>query len=254
VKPRHVYIFFALACGITWTLDFPYWWAAIRHQEPPAYALPMTGLGALGPTIAAFIVGVWQRQLGSIFGRWRTNPLWIVAALFAAMTAHSIANLIEVALGGRPAQWFYPPIAPERRVALVFFSVGEEFGWRGLAYPKLADTRGPVFAAFVTGAVWGIWHLGMMWTPKPPDAFMWLMLVELIFWSFAFAWMYERSGRSIAVAIAMHMGAHLDNTNTAPEHEIRLRVLRVVVSVVIGAFAARSLWRSRQPSAGLAKA
>ncbi len=31
---------------------------------------------------------------------------------------HLVATLVEVALGGRPAHWFYPPIEPERMAAV----------------------------------------------------------------------------------------------------------------------------------------
>ncbi len=55
------------------------------------------------------------------------------------------------------------------------------------------------------------------------------------------AWVFERSNRSIAVAIALHAGGHLDNVSRAPETEVRLRILRVAVLALCAAIAARSL-------------
>ncbi len=60
------------------------------------------------------------------------------------------------------------------------------------------------------------------------------------------AWVFERGDRSIAVAIALHVGGHLDNVSRAPETEIRLRILRMAVLAVVAAWAARSLTAKRR--------
>jgi membrane protease YdiL (CAAX protease family) len=149
-----------------------------------------------------------------------------------------------VALGGTPQQWFYPPALPEHVAAIVFFSVGEEFGWRGFAYPRLADALGPVVGALIVGSVWGIWHLGMMFTPEdgPPSLLLVAkMVVELASWSVVIAWVFERGHRSMWIALAIHAGGHLDNVNRAPLGETRLQVLRLLVLLVAAALAARSL-------------
>jgi hypothetical protein len=53
------------------------------------------------------------------------------------------------------------------------------------------------------------------------------------------ALLFEQSGRSIAVAIAIHAGEHLDNVSRAPESEVRLRVLRFVILALFALLAAR---------------
>lgn len=247
---RDVYLFFALACGITWLLDLPYVLAMLRHEAPPPYALPLTGLGAFGPTLAALALAAWRRELRDVFGRWRTNPLWILVALALPFPLHLLANLIEVALGGHPAHWFYPPVGPERLAAMLVFPIGEEFGWRGFAYPRLARRHGPVVGSVILGSIWALWHLGMMFTPeKSPDLYMvGSTIVMLAAGSVVWAWVFERGSRSMAVAIALHMGAHLDNENWSPESEVRLRVLRILVFVAAAVLAARAL--SAKPGPG----
>lgn len=253
-----VHSFFVLACAITWLLDLPLalsWWS---HTPPPAYAMTMVGLGALGPTLAALIVAAPRGELREVFGRWKTRPAWIVLGLVLPLAVHLPATLIDVALGDHPAQWFYPPVGAEHVAALVVFPVGEELGWRGFAYPRLEKRYGAVYGSLLLGAVWGLWHLGMLYAPDPlrrlPLSTLGVYMAELALWSVVMAWMFERAGRSMAVAIAIHAGAHLDNVSRAPETEMRLRILRFLVLAVVAWLAARSLARraARAPSAALA--
>jgi membrane protease YdiL (CAAX protease family) len=240
-----LYRFFALACGITWLLDLPLALAWATNTPPPSYALTMTGLGAWGPTIAAFVVAARRHALRGVFGRWRARPVWIVVALLLPLAVQLPATCIEAALGGQPTHWFYPPLRPEHFAALVMFPLGEEFGWRGFAYPRLAQRWGPVVGSLVLGAGWGLWHLGMLFAPDPlrrlPAVTIVIYMADLALWSVVIAWIFERSGRSIAVAIAMHAGGHLDNVSRAPETEVRLRILRFLVLAVVAALAAGSL-------------
>lgn len=257
-KGDGVYPFFALACAITWGLDLPYVLACLRHETPPPWALNLTGLGAFGPMLAALVIAGRRRELGSVFGRWRTNPLWILVGLALSPCLHLVATSIEVALGGRPAHWFYPPVEPERLAALFVFPLGEEFGWRGFAYPRLANRHGPVRGSLILGAFWTLWHLGMMFGPeKGPDVVTFgSMLVLLLAGSVVWAWVFERGSRSMAVALALHMSAHLDNDQRAPESEVRLRVLRLAVMVAAAVLAARALSKragGAPPAGGLAR-
>jgi uncharacterized protein len=252
-RRNDVVAFFALACAITWLLDSPLAFAWARHVAPAPYALPFAGLGAWGPTLAAVAIASRRGETRDVFGRWRTQPVWIVVALLIPAALHLIATALDVSLGGHPSQWFYPPVEPERLAALVMFSFGEEFGWRGFAYPRLAASRGPVIGSLILGSVWGLWHLGMMFTPEHgvPRLFtVGYTVVELALYSVVLAWVFERGNRSMAVAIAFHMGGHLDNVTRAPEGEIRLRVLRFVVLSVAAALAAWSLASRPSPGRG----
>jgi membrane protease YdiL (CAAX protease family) len=235
--------FFVLACGITWLLGLPLSLAWLERREPAAYALGLAGLGAFGPTWAALIVAVRRRELREVWGRWRTRPLWVALSLFVPLLLHLPATAIEVALGGQPRQWFYPPVLPEHFAALVLFSFGEELGWRGFAYPRLVETHGPVRGALLLGSVWGLWHLVMFVTPEGTFSLVSLGVfsLELALWSVVIAALFERTNRSMALAIAIHMGAHLDNVSRAPETEVRLRILRFSLLLLAAGFAARSL-------------
>jgi membrane protease YdiL (CAAX protease family) len=218
--------------------------AWIHHATPAPHAVACAGLSAFGPLFAALATAGPRGQLGEVFGRWKANPVWIIAALFAPMVVHLMAIALFVAVGGTPDRWFHTPSTPEQWAALVVFPLGEEFGWRGFAQPRMARRFGRVKGTLLLGAVWGLWHLAYAITPQAGrfDAMTFaLTMAELPFYALLIAWVFERSSRSMAVAIAFHVGAHLDHLELAPRTDLRLPALHLLVLVVVATFAARSL-------------
>jgi membrane protease YdiL (CAAX protease family) len=243
------YLYFALACAFTWVCGAPMARATMRGLAPSEAAMGLVALGAFGPTLVALVLASIRGERAAVFGRWRTNPVWPLVGLLSMPALHLIATLIEVALGGEPAHWFYPPVRPEHVAAMILFSLGEEFGWRGFAYPRLARRNGPVVASLIVGFWWSVWHFAMWVTPTCSSTALAYAegAAHLIAASVIVAWVFERSGRSMAVAMAMHASGHLDNVFRAPETEVRLRAMRLLVIVVAAVFAARSLAVSRAP-------
>jgi membrane protease YdiL (CAAX protease family) len=238
------YGFFGLACAFTWLLAVPAALAWMRHQAPSPYAVACAGLSAFGPLFAVLAIAGPRRQLKEVFGRWRTNPAWIVLGLFAPFAVHALATSLYVAIGGHPVRWFHPPVTPEDVAALVVFPLGEEFGWRGFAHSRMARRHGLAMGSVIVGVVWGLWHLMYSITPSAAgfDAFAFgITMAELPLYSLLIAWVFERSNRSMAVAIAFHAGAHLDHIERAPRADLRLHALHLAVLAVIALFAARSL-------------
>jgi membrane protease YdiL (CAAX protease family) len=246
--------YFTLACAITWVLALPAAISWMRHQAPPPYAIACAGLSAFGPLLAALGVAGPRRQLGAVFGRWRTNPAWIVVGLLVAPLIHLVATALFVAIGGRPAQWFHPPSTPEAMAALVVFPLGEEFGWRGFAHPRMVRRFGAVRGCLMLGAVWGIWHLAYAITPQAAgfDPFIFVLtLVELPLYALVIGWVFERANRSMAVAIALHAGSHVDHIEWAPRTgaDLHLHVLHILVIAAVAGAAAVSLSRRAAVSA-----
>jgi len=239
-----LYLFFALACAITWLLAAPLALAWVRGQPPPAYAIPCAGLSAFGPLAAAVIVARQQRQLADVFRRWRAGLLPVALALVTPMAIHVAATALYVAIGGDPDRWLHPPVTAENVAALVVFPLGEELGWRGFAHPRAVARFGLVKGPLLLGAVWGVWHLAYSVTPASAgfDAFAFASgLVQLPLYSLVLAWLFEQAHRSLAVALAFHAGGHLDHIELAPRTDLRLHAMHLVVLVVCAALAARAL-------------
>jgi membrane protease YdiL (CAAX protease family) len=233
-----------LACSITWLLAAPVALAWSRREVPPPYAVACAGLSAFGPLLAAIAVAGPRRELREVFGRWRTHPAWIVLALLVPIAVRTLAVALFAASGGRAVQWFYPPTTPEQIAALVVFPLGEEFGWRGFAHPRMVRRLGLVKGSLLLGAVWGLWHLAYSITPEAAGfdpLELGMTMVELPLFALLVAWVFERSGRSMAVAIACHAAAHLDHIERAPRVDLRLHALHLAVLAVAAAVSARAL-------------
>jgi membrane protease YdiL (CAAX protease family) len=234
----------ALACATTWTLAIPAALAWTRREAPAPVAVACAGLSALGPLFAAVAVAGRRKELRQVFGRWRTNPLWVLVALAAPFLAHTVARLVFHTAGGQSVGWIELPRTPEALAALVVFPLGEEFGWRGFAYPRLVGRLGPVRGSLLLGCIWGLWHLAYAVTPAAAGFDPWefaTTMLELPFYSLVLGWMFERANRSMAVALAFHAGAHLDHIERTPHADIRLSLIHIGVVALLALAAARSL-------------
>jgi membrane protease YdiL (CAAX protease family) len=244
--------YFALACGITWVLAVPLALAWSRHEVPPPYALACAGLSAFGPLLAALMLARTSGERRDVFSRWRASPGWIAFALLAPVAVHTIATALYVASGGQPDAWFHPPHTSEQLAALVVFPIGEEFGWRGFAHPRMVRRFGQVRGSLILGLFWGLWHLVYSVTPHA-GAFDPLQfgigMLELPFYSVLIAWVFERANRSMAVAIAFHAGAHLDHLEQAPAANVGHHVAHIIVVALMAAVAAHGLVRAERARA-----
>lgn len=239
---RRASLYFGLACALTWLLAMPTASAWIRHEAPGQLAMACAGLSAFGPLLATLAVAA-RSELRDVFGRWRANPAWILLSLLAPAAIHLAATALFAVFEGAPERWFHPPVKPEAFAALLVFPIGEEFGWRGFAYPRLTRHFGLVRGNLILGTMWGLWHLAYSITPEKAGfdlLSLALMMIELPLYSLLMAWVLERTNRSMAVAIAFHAGAHLDHIEWARNAGV-LHALHITVLAVVATFAARSL-------------
>ena len=250
---KDVWLYYGLACAITWTSAIPTATAWIRHEAPGPGAIAAAGLSALGPLIAAFVIALARRDLRGVFGRWRTPWMWPLLALMIPIGMRVLAAALTALFGAELTQWVYPPSAPERIAALFVLPLGEEFGWRGFAYPRLEARFGAVRGSLVLGLLWGFWHLAYGITPDANgfDTFTFLEgMLELPLYAILGTWFFEKSGRSMAVALAFHTSAHLDHIELAPRTEIAFRLFHYALVAAVALVAARKLSRRSELASG----
>lgn len=227
MRPARTTTFFVATYLITWGLQLPSLlalWGVL--PGPPERFLRLMGLSAFGPMFGAMVAsrvgagGDGVRALFRPLGVWRVSPVWYLAALLGPGALFVAARAVYVLLGGHDAgPWLYPPVEPERVIAAVVFSLGEEVGWRGFALPRLQDRYGAVRASAILGVLWACWHLPMFLLSGLTVGTLVALIPFFIAGSVVFTWIYNRTGASLLLAVLTHVGAHLNNTHRAlPAH------------------------------------
>ena len=213
IEQNQISVFFVLTLLFSW---FP-WYAGIAPETMN-----------LGPSLAAFVVVLiiggkaglldWLRP----FGRFRVGLAWWGIALFGPAILYLLGLGIYLLMGGSAPQ--FTMLREELNLLPLYFvmvvllpwngPVGEEFGWRGFALPKLQRRYGPLVASLILGGVWGVWHLPSFFAPQGVLGTIvatlgMVFLIPYVLGTVAntiiMTWLYNRTGSSALIAgIAWH--------------------------------------------------
>jgi len=91
-------------------------------------------------------------------------------------------------------------------VGQLWVVLGEEFGWRAFALPRLERALSARRATLVLAVFWGVWHIPMSFVPGSLQA----QMSPLLFAAAIFAWscvhtaLYDRSHPSIVPNLLYH--------------------------------------------------
>jgi membrane protease YdiL (CAAX protease family) len=151
-------LFVAATFAVSWACQTPGILALREGHQPPAILMLLMAIGSAGPSLVA----LWFRVLEGRTRATRAGPqhaaaamprwtLWLVALLFPAV-AHLIGSAILLALGLYRAQHLvYLPLRPEQIAIAIVAPLGEEYGWRGYALPRLQAAMNPMPASLWIG-------------------------------------------------------------------------------------------------------
>jgi len=186
-------LFFVIAFAWTWAWQAP----IVLGYEGPLWPL-LLGVGGIGPSLAAIAV-TRGRVLRELLAR--TRWWWYAVAVAVPIAVKLVGLWADVSLGASmPAAIFAVPALG----VMLLPAFGEELGWRGFAYPRLADATSPAIAAVVTGFVWGLWHLPTALFPGAELGHFPIYLAMVTVGGIWMAWLYESSGRCVMTAILAH--------------------------------------------------
>jgi membrane protease YdiL (CAAX protease family) len=135
------------------------------------------GIWVFGPSIAGIIVIILVagkdglRDLTQRLFRWRVGVKWWLVAIFLPAALTLVAVGVSLLLGGSippftffRQEWYY---------VIFFFLInmlggplGEEFGWRGFALPRLQEKFNPLVSSLILGGIWGLWHIPQFFNPN----------------------------------------------------------------------------------------
>jgi uncharacterized protein len=218
--------FFVLATALSWA-----YWMPLALSGGTGSHMP----GLLGPAIAGVIVTWCTDGRAGVFrllarsGRWRVDLRWYAVAVSPLLIA--VTAVGAAALAGRGSDaWVgmaHLPGLPDLgwvgvfALVLVINGVGEEVGWRGVAWPQLRVRHGLAAAALRLAAPWALWHLPTFWiTTGLQGMSPWMVagwLVALPFGAVFLGWLYERTDASLLIVVLFHACLNMASATRATE-------------------------------------
>ncbi len=213
---RRLALFFALTFAISWGVGGL--WLLLPKPVtavlgPFAYGSPAYFVSAYGPSIAGLVLTF--RESGRQGLKAMALRLWpgSLVSLIVAILALPLIALALSLLAPRLGAWPVKPADVLVATPLVLFTtaqiisnsgpLGEEFGWRGYALPRLLERWPPMVAAIILGLIWTLWHVpafffsGIVGAPLSDLGWYALDTVGL---SLLMTWLHLNSRGSILVA------------------------------------------------------
>jgi membrane protease YdiL (CAAX protease family) len=170
-RPLRIYLW--LAFGITWGVRGL---GLLAGAYRPDWALSASSrlyyVAAFGPDIAALIMvgsvegwGGLRRLLARAIPSRAGLPWYVAVPVGFPVVTLSAAWLVAPDTLADLPRW-------DRLLPLLALTVvadpglvGEEFGWRGFALPRLLRRWPPLAASLILGAIWSAWHLPTFFIP-----------------------------------------------------------------------------------------
>ena len=167
IKRYPLLSYFVLAYGLSWIIWVPVGWVVSQVNEPPEWVFLLVILGIYGASGAGFIMTVFVegkpgvRKLLARVRIWRIGIHWYLVT-FLVIPVLILVGMAFYALLGNEIGPFVPSLFPPLLLgaipAIFFGPLGEEFGWRGFALPRLQLRFSAFWSSIILGILHTFWH------------------------------------------------------------------------------------------------
>jgi membrane protease YdiL (CAAX protease family) len=258
-------LYFTLCFVLTWAiagLSIVAPELAARIFGPPGVENPSFFLAVYVPSVVGIaLTAVFDGRPGLRALATRLDPRrggwWVLLSILLFLVAGLAAASIDSLVRGGPAPHLAWALAPKLlAVSLVMDPgpVGEEFGWRGFALPRLLRRWTPLNASLILGALWAVWHLPAFFAPGLPQNQFNLaaFLASTVALTVLFTWLALKSRGNLLVAITAHlMTNHVSELTGVGLGAMQLSFgVAAVLLIVTGQLAAPQPVPSSVPSLG----
>ena len=214
---RPLLSYWALAFGITWGVGGFGLLVGDITPDRPSPLHPFHYLAAFGPSLAGVIMAAridgWagvRRMLGRAIPR-RSSLGWYVAAVVGFPILSVIgARLMAPDFFERLPNWDRLLVLLPLTLVADTGPLGEEFGWRGFALPRLLQRHGALAAALILGVVWWAWHLPLFFISSMSQQKLSIpvFLLNALALSVIMTWLYRRTQGDLLLMILIHVAAN----------------------------------------------
>lgn len=207
LRRRPLLTYFVLAFALSWLFWIPM--ASLPQSSIQFFILKR--VGNIWPSVVAIaLTGLFTGRAGlrEMFDRLvrvRVPAIWYAVTLL-------LYQLLQLVAAGAPglfglARIAFPGVGPlDVFGALLWASLGEEFGWRGFALPRMQGRQSALAASLLLGVIWGFWHLPLKIAEgNSLPIFLWFVLVGPLPNSVLMAWIYNNAEGSLFLMILFHV-------------------------------------------------
>lgn len=215
-------VFFVLSAALSWAIwlwplgrqgSFYLVLGRWRFQAP--FDLTKLTIGVCAPGVLALTWSLLQgkgefRNITGSLVRWRVSFIWYLAAVALPWLLFWVSLAVTL--------FFFPSSKPRPSfgwfalnllLLIPFGPFWEEVAWRSFALRHLQKHFRELPSSLLLGLFWGFWHIPLWWSTlqlSSRNAFpvLTLALVSVIGWSVVFAFVYNRSGQSLPIVVALH--------------------------------------------------
>ena len=218
-----------------------------------------TQLGALSASLAGIVLAAVEGRKGGVrelLGRfliWRVGIQWWGFALLFTVIPSVAALYLFSLFGGPTVDWsglgpLYS-VVPMILMLTIFAGMGEEFGWRGFALPRLQARYNALVSSLIVGVFWSLWHIPLFLVEGTAQ-YQWgldvglipavlMYSVFVIAWAIQLTWVFNNTKGSVLLAAVLHgagnawIGGYIDVYRGYVGGIVTYTVVSVVVSIII---------------------
>jgi membrane protease YdiL (CAAX protease family) len=213
---------------------------------------------AFSASLAGIVLAAVEGRKGGVqelLGRlliWRVGIQWWAFALLFTIIPSVAALYLFNLLGGPEVDWSglkpLSSVVPMFIILTISAGMGEEFGWRGFAMPRLQARYNALVSSLIIGLAWGIWHIPLFLTPGTVQS-KWLVdagwiaalgyTVFCIAWSIQYTWVFNNTKGSVLLAAVMHgagnvwLGAYINVYRGYFGGVLTFTAVMAVISIII---------------------
>jgi membrane protease YdiL (CAAX protease family) len=215
-RPLRIYLW--LAFGITWGFGgLGLLAGAYRPDGASSSSRVLHYIAAFGPSLAGFIMVArvdgragMRRMLVRTIPTRSALPWYLVVIIgFPALNLLATWLIAPASIASVPS-WDRVLFLLPLTLVTDTGPLGEEFGWRGFALPRMLARGRPLTAALILGAIWWAWHLPTFFIPTLSQSHLSIpvFLINSVALSVIMTWLYLRTGGDLLLMILVHVVAN----------------------------------------------